>query len=64
MACADAVLAAEQTARAGRRGLRDNPNFAPLPAENRTHPKGERGHFTLVEGKTLSACERSGTLFI
>jgi hypothetical protein len=64
MACADTLLAAEQTARAGRRGPWGNPNFAPLPAENRTHFKGERGHFALAEGKILSACESGGTLFI
>lgn len=42
MACADALLAAERMARAGRRGLWGDPNFAPLTAENRARLKGER----------------------
>jgi hypothetical protein len=33
-ACADALLTTERTARAGRRGIWADPNFAPLQVEN------------------------------
>jgi len=63
-ACADALLAAERAARAARRGLWADPNFAPLPAESSMRLKGERGHFTLVEGKVLSVHESGGTIYL
>jgi endonuclease YncB( thermonuclease family) len=63
-ACADALLAAEREARAGRRGLWGDPNFAPLPAENRARLQAERGHFALVEGKVLSVRESGGTIYM
>jgi endonuclease YncB( thermonuclease family) len=63
-ACADELLAAERTARAARRGLWADPNFAPLPAESSTRLKGEQGHFALVEGKVLSVHESGGTIYL
>jgi endonuclease YncB( thermonuclease family) len=63
-ACAEALLATEREARAGRRGLWADPNFAPLPAENSLRLTGERGHFTLVEGRVLSVRESGGTIYV
>ncbi len=63
-ACAEALLAAEREARAARRGLWGNPNFAPLQAENRARLMGERGHFALVEGKVLSVRESGSTIYM
>lgn len=63
-ACAEALLAAERRARAERRGLWADPNFAPLAAENRVRLQGERGHFALVEGKVLSVRASGGTIYL
>lgn len=63
-ACADALLAAERKARAARRGLWADPNFAPLPADNPARLKGERGQFVLVEGKVLSVRLSGGTIYM
>jgi endonuclease YncB( thermonuclease family) len=63
-ACADELLAAERQARASRRGLWADPNFAPLPAESSMRLKGERGRFALVEGKVLSVRESGGTIYV
>lgn len=62
--CADALLAAERRARAAGRGLWADPNFAPLPAEDRARLRGERGHFVIVEGKALSVRESGGTVYV
>ncbi len=62
--CADALLAAERQARAGRRGLWADPNFAPLAADNRARLEGQRGHFVLVEGKVLSVRVSGGTIYM
>jgi hypothetical protein len=59
-ACADALLHAEQAARAAKRGLWADPNFAPLSAENLDGLRAVRGRFTLVEGKVLSVRESGG----
>lgn len=63
-ACAAALLAAEGQARAARRGLWADPNFAPLAAENLVGLEGERGHFALVEGKVLSVRASGGTIYL
>lgn len=63
-ACADLLLSAEHAARAARRGLWADPNFAPLPAESSMRLKGERGHFALVEGKVLSVHQSGGTIYL
>jgi endonuclease YncB( thermonuclease family) len=63
-ACADALLSAERAARAARRGLWADPNFAPLSAENLTRLQAERGRFALVEGKVLSVRESGATIYV
>ena len=63
-ACADALLATETAARAAKRGLWANPNFAPLPADHVTELAAKRGHFVLVEGKVLSVRESGGTIYM
>ncbi len=62
--CADALLSAERAARAARRGLWADPNFAPLPAESSTRIAAQRGHFALVEGKVLSVHTSGGTIYL
>jgi endonuclease YncB( thermonuclease family) len=63
-ACAEALLTTERKARAERRGLWLDPNFAPLRAENLTGLQAERGHFALVEGKVLSVRESGATIYV
>jgi endonuclease YncB( thermonuclease family) len=63
-ACADALLASERAARAARRGLWTDPNFAPLPSENPGRIAGVRGQFALVEGKVLSVRESGATIYL
>lgn len=62
-ACAEALLTIEHAARAARRGLWADPNFAPLRAENLDRLKAERGHFALIEGKVLSVRESGATIY-
>jgi len=63
-ACAEALLTTERSARAARRGLWADPNFAPLQAENLDRLQTQRGHFALVEGKVLSVRESGATLYV
>ena len=63
-ACADALLTIERGARADRRGLWADPNFAPLQAEDLTRIQAERGHFALVEGRVLSVHESGATIYV
>ena len=63
-ACAQALLTSEAAARAARRGLWADPNFAPLPSDHLQQLVRERGHFTLVEGKVLSVRESGGTIYV
>lgn len=63
-ACAEALLAAENTARAGKRGLWADPNFAPLSSENLTGLSAARGRFALVEGRVLSVRESGATSYV
>ena len=62
--CAEALLTMERAARADRRGLWADPNFAPLQAENLTRLQAERGRFALVEGKVLSVRESGATIYV
>src|ERR1700687_6199835 len=62
--CADTLLSAERAARAARRALWADPNFAPLSAENLTRLQAERGQFALVEGKVLSVRESGATIYV
>ena len=63
-ACADVLLGAEREARAVRRGLWADPNFAPLSAENLIRLQAMRGQFALVEGKVLSVHESGATIYV
>ena len=58
------MLTTETAARAAKRGLWADPNFAPLPADHVTELAAERGHFVLVEGKVLSVRESGGTIYL
>ena len=62
--CAQNLLAAERAARAARRGLWGDPNFAPLAAENTTGIQARAGQFALVEGKVLSVRESGATIYV
>jgi nuclease-like protein len=62
--CAEPLFAAERAARAGRRGLWADPNFAPLAAENTARLRAERGRFTIIEGKVLSVRESGSTIYV
>ena len=63
-ACADMLLAAERAARAARRGLWADPNFAPLRSDNITRIEAARGRFALIEGKVLSVRESGATIYL
>jgi endonuclease YncB( thermonuclease family) len=62
--CAAALLTLEKQARAARRGLWADPNFAPLPAEDYRRLRAEIGHFVLVEGKVLSVRTSGATIYV
>ena len=63
-ACADLLLRNERAARAARRGLWADPNFAPLRSENLDRIAAARGQFALVEGKVLSVRESGATIYL
>lgn len=63
-ACAERLLATEREARAGRRGLWADPNFAPLPAEDSARLRAEAGRFVLAEGKVLSVHATGTTTYL
>ncbi|MFZ1064628.1 MAG: thermonuclease family protein [Pseudolabrys sp.] len=63
-ACADLLLRTERAARAARRGLWADPNFAPLRSENLARIAAARGQFALVEGKVLSVRESGATIYL
>ncbi|HEY6022682.1 MAG TPA: thermonuclease family protein [Pseudolabrys sp.] len=63
-ACAGALLSAERAARAARRGIWSDPNFAPLQSENLTGIEAARGQFALVEGNVLSVRESGATIYL
>src|SRR5215831_537401 len=62
--CADILLRSERVARASRRGLWADPNFAPLRSENLGRIAAARGQFALVEGKVLSVRESGATIYL
>ncbi|HET9717060.1 MAG TPA: thermonuclease family protein [Pseudolabrys sp.] len=62
--CADRLLAAEAAARAARRGIWANPNFAPLPSQSAERISSALGQFALVEGKVLSVRESGATIYL
>jgi len=63
-ACADLLLNLERSARAGRRGLWADPNFAPLPADKPGEIAAKRGQFALIEGKVLSVHVSGATIYV
>jgi hypothetical protein len=63
-ACADILLRSERVARAARRGLWADPNFAPLRPELLNRIAFARGQFALVEGKVLSVRESGATIYL
>src|SRR4029078_9090674 len=63
-ACADILLRSERVARAARRGLWADPNFAPLRSENLDRIAAARGQFALVECKVLSVRESGATIYL
>src|SRR5262249_45851077 len=63
-ACADILLRSERVARAARRGLWADPNFAPLQPEHLNRIAAARGQFALVEGKVLSVRESGATIYL
>ena len=63
-ACADILLRSERVARAARRGLWADPNFAPLRRENLDRIAAAQGQFALVEGKVLSVRESGATIYL
>ena len=63
-ACTDALLRAERAARAARRGIWSDPNFAPLRSQDTGRITAARGEFTLVEGKVLSVRESGATIYL
>jgi endonuclease YncB( thermonuclease family) len=62
--CAEALLTIERAARAEKRGLWADPNFAPIRAENLSRLQAKKGHFALVEGKVLSVRESGATIYV
>jgi endonuclease YncB( thermonuclease family) len=62
--CAAALLTIERQARAARRGLWADPNFAPLPADDYRRLRAETGKFVLVEGRVLSVHESGATIYV
>ena len=63
-ACADILLRSERVARAARRGLWADPNFAPLRPDHLDRIAAARGQFALVEGKVLSVRESGATIYL
>src|SRR5262249_40596836 len=61
---ADILLRSERVARAARRGLWADPNFAPLRPEHLDRIAAVRGQFALVEGKVLSVRESGATIYL
>ncbi len=62
--CGRPFLAAERGARAANRGLRANPNFAPLRPDNYARLEADRGLFAIVEGKVLSVRGSGSTIYL
>jgi len=63
-ACAEVLLTAERKARAARRGMWADPNFAPLRSHDAARITTVRGQFALVEGKVLSVRESGATIYL
>jgi endonuclease YncB( thermonuclease family) len=62
--CAAALFAAEQAARAARRGLWADPELGPKSAANRDQISRSRGRFALVEGRVLNVRTSGGAIYL
>lgn len=62
--CADALFAAEQTAREAKRGLWADPELGPKSAANRGDISRATGQFAVVEGRVLSVRESGGAVYL
>ena len=63
-ACARALLAEEQAARAAKLGLWGEPVYVISKAEDPAEVLKQRGRFALVEGTVLSVRESGGTIYV
>ena len=64
LGCAGLLRKAEETARAGRRGIWADPLLLPIKVGNIARLRAETGHFALVEGKVLSVHPSGGTIYL
>jgi hypothetical protein len=64
LACARALLAQEQAARAAKLGLWDEPEYVVGQADDPAGVLANRGRFALVEGRVLSVRESGGTFYV
>lgn len=62
--CAAALFAAETAARTARLGLWGEPHYLPRKAGNPAEILGERGRFTVVEGRVLSVRESGSVIYV
>jgi endonuclease YncB( thermonuclease family) len=62
--CTEALRAAERGARQAKLGLWADPYYALRQADNAAELLGERGRFTVIEGKVLSVREAGATIYI
>lgn len=64
MSCARELLAAEHSARTAGLGLWSDRAYAPRGTDDLAGLLGERGRFTLVEGRVISVRESGGTIYV
>jgi len=62
--CAAELFAAETAARTARLGLWGEPHYLPRKAGNPAEILGERGRFTVVEGRVLSVRESGSVIYV
>jgi hypothetical protein len=62
--CAAELLAAENTARAGKLGLWGDPYYDVLNADAPVDVLAQRGRFALVEGQVVSVRESGATIYV
>jgi len=62
--CAVELLRSEREARAAKLGLWANPYYTVVGAESGAALLAERGHFTIAEGRVVSARESGGSVYV
>ena len=62
--CAEALLAAEKTARTGKLGLWGDPYYEVLNADAPVDVLAQRGRFALVEGQVVSVRQSGATIYV